>query len=180
MVSYTTVLYNGCDPPLARRRRTGRGKRPPRRLRRWRHGRPDEKGAATMAEPVGPHGHRPPTPLRVSSGFDVLEKWSEHATQVEKNIVHRVLFAIVDRSVFVAHDVVDDVTKTMEFFVLCRCDLTVKIRLHDFESCGIVYVGPTCTAPGLDQAEPRALEAEPEETSDPGTTRERQDTPHRA
>jgi Family of unknown function (DUF6235) len=109
-----------------------------------------------MAEPTGPAGRRPPTPLRVTSGFDLLERWSEQATQAEKNIVHQVLFAVVDRSVFRRYAIVDDVTKTMEFFVLSRCDLTVKIRLHDFGTCGITYVGPTCAAPGLDQAAPEA------------------------
>ncbi len=99
---------------------------------------------------------RPAAPLRMTTGFELLERWSERATQVEKNIVHQVLFAVVDRTVFRDYLVVDDVTKTMEFFVLSRCDLTVKIRVHDFETCGITYVGPTCAAPGLDQAaEPR-------------------------
>jgi hypothetical protein len=130
-----------------------------------------------MTEPVGPARHRPPTPLRVISGFDVLERWSERATQVEKNIVQRVLFAVVERSVFTSFDVVDDVTKTMEFFVLSRCELTVKIRIHDFDSCGIVYVGPTCGAPGLDQAEPATGAAEPQRSSG---RRDREDVSHKA
>ena len=105
------------------------------------------EGVIAMEVPNGPAGRRPPTHLRVISGFDVLERWSEQATQIEKNIVNQVLFAVVDRSVFSRYAIVDDVTKTMEFFVLSKCDLTVKIRLHDFETCGISYVGPTCAAP---------------------------------
>jgi hypothetical protein len=128
-------------------------------------GDPDQKGVIVMAEPIGPGGpqnRRPTTPLRLISGFELLEQWSEQATQVQKNIVHQVLFALTDRSVFNDYVIVDDVAKTMEFFVLARCDLTVKIRIHDFETCGLVYVGPTCAAPGLDQAAPEAKPAEPE------------------
>jgi hypothetical protein len=114
-----------------------------------------------MAEPIEPGGYPPPPSLRLTSGFELFERWSHSATQVEKNIVHQVLFAVTDRSVFKNYMIVDDLTQTMEFFVLCRCDLTVKIRVHDFETCGITYIGPICSAPGLDQAKPDALSAEP-------------------
>jgi hypothetical protein len=137
-----------------------------------------------MAVPIGPAGRRPPTHLRLVSGFDVLERWSERATQIEKNIVHQVLFAVVDRSVFSRYAIVDDVTKTMEFFILSKCDLTVKIRLHDFEACGITYVGPTCAAPGLDRAAPEASAPEasaPESPPDPDASRTEKEkgAPHR-
>jgi Family of unknown function (DUF6235) len=158
MVSYTTVLCNTATAAAAARSPG------------------DKKGAAAMAEPIGPASRRPPTPLRVTSGFDVLEQWSQHATQIEKNIVQRVLFAVVERSVFASYDVVDDVMKTMEFFVLSKCDLTVKIHIHDFDSCGIVYVGPTCAAPGLDQAAP-VVAAVPSDGADRYT---REDSPHQA
>jgi hypothetical protein len=139
-----------------------------------------------MAEPIGPAGpqnRRPPTPLRLISGFELLEQWSAQATQVQKNIVHQVLFAVTDRSVFTDYVIVDDVAKTMEFFVLCRCDLTVKIRVHDFETCGLVYIGPTCSAPGLDQAAPESRPAEPEPSPGPGPDaslpEKEKGTPHR-
>ena len=115
-----------------------------------------------MAVPIGPAGPRSSTPLRLASGMELLERWSEHATQVEKNIVYQVLFAVVDRSVFTDYDIVDDITKPPEFFVIARCDLTVKIRVYDFGSCGVIYIGPTCAAPGLDRAASEAMSSAPE------------------
>jgi hypothetical protein len=134
-----------------------------------------------MAEPIGPASPRPPTPLRLTSGFELLERWSEGATQVEKNVIHRVLFAVTDRTVFKDYVIIDDVTKTMEFFVICRCDLTVKIRIEDFDTCGITYIGPTCAAPGLDQAAPEARAAQPEPEPRPDASQPEQEkgTPHR-
>ena len=118
-----------------------------------------------MAVPTGPAEGWPRSTFRLTSGFKPLDRWSQNASQVEKNVVYQALFAVVSRSVFAQYDVIDDVTKTMEFFVLARCDLTVKIRVHGLDSFGIVYVGPTCDAPGLDQAAPEAA-ADPE-TADP-------------
>jgi len=124
---------------------------------------------------------RPPLPLRVTSGFDLLDQWSEHATQIEKNIIHQVLMAVVDRSVFRDYLIVDDVTKTMEFIVMCKCDLAVKMRIHAFEACGIVYIGPACAVPGLDQAapEPGLAPGTDVEVADVKTEQaEEQDAPH--
>jgi Family of unknown function (DUF6235) len=109
---------------------------------------------AIMDRPIEPSGRRRRCALRLTSGLDVLDAWSQHASPAELNVVARVLFAVTERSVFTTHQVVDDVARTMEFFVLARRDLTVKIRVHGLDSFGIVYIGPTCSAPGLDQAEP--------------------------
>jgi hypothetical protein len=40
----------------------------------------------------------------------------------------------------------------MEFFVLAKCGLSVKIHVHSLESFGVVHVGPATDAPGLDCA----------------------------
>ena len=124
-----------------------------------------------MAIPIRPAGSHPRSLFRLTSGLELLEEWSRNATQVEKNVIDRVLFAVVGRSVFTEYDVVDDIQKTMEFFVLAKCDLTVKIRVHDLDSFGIVYIGPTSDAPGLDQArpegEPFAPERVPDQQRDP-------------
>jgi hypothetical protein len=102
-----------------------------------------------------PEGSRPrPLPFRLSSGLERLDKWSQDATQVEKNVVNRVLFAVTSKTVFSEYVVVDDVVRTMEFFVLAKCGLAIKIRVHGLDSFGIVYIGPTSAAPGLDQAAP--------------------------
>lgn len=123
-----------------------------------------------MAIPNRPAGGRPQPLLRLTSGLDLLDEWSQNATQVERNIVNRVLFAVVSRSVFTEYDVVDDVGKTMEFFVLAKCDLTVKIRVHGLDSFGIVYVGPTYAAPGLDHAREEPAPSAAEQPADPGRT----------
>lgn len=89
--------------------------------------------------------------FRLTSGLEVLDKWSLTAIQAEKNAVNRVLFAVVEKSVFTEYDVVDEAEKTMEFFVFARSDLVVKIHVYDLGSFGIVYVGPAVDAPGLDR-----------------------------
>jgi Family of unknown function (DUF6235) len=95
-----------------------------------------------------------PLQFRLTSGLELLEEWSRSATQVQRNVVNQVLFAVASRDVFSEYAVVDDVTKTMEFFVLAKCDIVVKIRVHGLDSFGIVYVGPAGSAPGLDCAVP--------------------------
>lgn len=97
---------------------------------------------------------RYPSPFRLVSGLKVQDEWSLTATQAEKNAVDRALFAVIDRTVFTEYDVVDDVAKTMEFFIFARPELVVKIRVHDLGSFGIVYIGPAVEAPGLDCAKP--------------------------
>lgn len=97
---------------------------------------------------------RRPLPFCLTSGVDLLEEWSEHATQVQKNLVNQVLFSVARRAVFSEYAVVDDATRAMEFFVLVKCDIAVKIRVHGLDSFGIVYVGPASAAPGLDSAVP--------------------------
>jgi uncharacterized protein DUF6235 len=94
--------------------------------------------------------------FRLTSGLEVLDEWSLTATQAEKNAAHRALFAVVEKTVFTEYDVVDDVKKTMEFFVFARDDLVVKIHVHGLGSFGIVYVGPAVEAPGLDCPRPDA------------------------
>jgi hypothetical protein len=116
-----------------------------------------------MAAPIGSAGRRLPPPFRLTSGLDLLDRWSEQATQIEKNVVHQVLLAVVDRSVFTDHFVVNDATKTMEFFVLAKCELAVKIRVNDLGTGAITYIGPICAAPGLDRVAPAAGSPRPAE-----------------
>jgi hypothetical protein len=87
--------------------------------------------------------------IRLETGLDVLERWNESATQTEKNAVYKALFAIADGSVFKAYRVVDDWQRLNEFFVLVKDNLVVKVRVHSFESYGVVFVGPADQAPGI-------------------------------
>lgn len=98
-----------------------------------------------------PGGQQSLLPMRLTSGIDLLDKWAQDAVQSQKNIVNGLLFSVVEKKVFSDYDIVDDVENHMEFFVLTKVDLAVKIRIYDFETFGIVYVGESGSAPGLDR-----------------------------
>jgi hypothetical protein len=102
-----------------------------------------------MSAFLGPASARPSS-FTVTAGLELLDQWSAHATQAQKNIVSRVIFAVADKTVFADYDVIDDAENHMEFFVLAKNDLIVKIRIDGFDCFGILYIGPSCTAPGLD------------------------------
>jgi hypothetical protein len=116
-----------------------------------------------MSVSPGPVGR--PSLFTVTSGLDLLDEWSAHATQAQKNIVHRVIFSVADKTVFTDYVVIEDVENHMEFFVLAKSDLAVKIRIDDFDSFGILYIGPSSDVQGLDPewaasiSEPSSLSA---------------------
>jgi hypothetical protein len=118
-------------------------------------GQPPGGKVTIMNAPLGPDSARPST-YTVTGGLELLDEWSADATQSQKNIVHRVIFSVADKTVFNDFDVIDDVENHMEFFVLAKNDLAVKIRIEDLDSFAILYVGPSCDAPGLDPASPPA------------------------
>ena len=98
--------------------------------------------------PSRPTGGSEPAALRMVSGFEILEEWFEHAAQSQRNTVSRILLSVAGKSVFSDFDVIDDIAKPGEFFVLTKADLLVKIRIHDPGSFGIVYIGPDDSALG--------------------------------
>lgn len=102
-----------------------------------------------MGMPQQPTGRSEPAAFRMVSGFEILDEWFDQATQPDRNIVARILLSVAGKSVFSDFDVIDDITRPVEFFVLTKVDLTVKIRIHDLSSFGVVYIGPTTSAPGL-------------------------------
>ena len=91
--------------------------------------------------------------FRLDSGWDVLERWSESAGQIEKNAVHKALFAIADRTAFADYEILDAAARSQDVFVLVRKDLVLKVRLRDLDTFEIAYVGPVANAPGLELAE---------------------------
>ena len=115
-----------------------------RSLRRW-----ELEPGATGA------GVRRPA-LRLDSGWDLLERWSATANQIEKNAVHKALFAVVDRTVFRTYETFEDAAQPQEFFVRLREDLVLKIRIRDVDTFGIAYVGSAGRAPGIDLGTGRA------------------------
>lgn len=88
--------------------------------------------------------------FRMDTGISVLENWAEDARQSRKNAVYRALFAVADGTVFRTYRIVDDFQHANEFFVILKDDLVLKVRVHDFDSFGLVYVGPVANAPRLD------------------------------
>lgn len=89
--------------------------------------------------------------LRLTSGFEVLESWSRDADDLAKTAVYEVLFSVTERSVFQDYVVVEVADLPTQFFVLARRNLAVKIQLYSLDTCAVVYIGPACDAPGLDQ-----------------------------
>jgi hypothetical protein len=86
--------------------------------------------------------------LRMDTGLDVLDRWAEHAGNEEKTTIYAALFAMTDRTLLSAYRTVEDEHELSEFFVLLPGKLVLKMRVHSFDSFGVVYVGPRANAPG--------------------------------
>src|SRR5262245_23054127 len=101
--------------------------------------------------------NRPPEPvgsvnqprLRMDTGLEVLDRWAEGANHKEKNAVYAALFAMTDRTLLRTYRIIEDEYELSEFFVLLADGVVLKMRVHSFDSFGIVYVGPHTKAPGL-------------------------------
>lgn len=79
---------------------------------------------------------------RLNLGVRRLERWAATASQIDKNAVYDVLFAVSDGSVFRSHTVLDDVQRAGEFFVLARENVVVKVSIQPFDTFGVLYIGP--------------------------------------
>jgi hypothetical protein len=102
-----------------------------------------------MNHPLEPAGSVNHPLIRMDTGIDVLEKWTETATHREKYTVYPALFAMTERSLLRTYRVIDDEVELSEFFVLLPHDLVIKMRVHSLDSFGLVYIGPRAGAPGL-------------------------------
>ncbi len=100
-----------------------------------------------MSDPLEPSGVANPR-FRMDTGLEVLEEWTADATEEEKDAVYGALFAMTDRTLFGNYQVLDDGMELSEIFVVLREGLVLKLRVHCFDSFGIVYVGPGDRAPG--------------------------------
>jgi hypothetical protein len=96
-----------------------------------------------------PVGSIPATRFRLETGLEVLDEWSETASQAKRNAVYRALFAMGDGSVFSTYRIVDDFQRPNQLFVIVKDDLVLKLRVNCFDSFSIVYIGPTAAAPDL-------------------------------
>jgi hypothetical protein len=104
-----------------------------------------------MNRPVEPVGGNHPG-LRLDTGLNVLDGWAAHANNEEWTAVYAALFAMADRTLLDTHRIIEDEVELSEFFVLLLDDLVVKLRVHSFDSFGVVYVGPAANAPGAGHA----------------------------
>jgi hypothetical protein len=93
-----------------------------------------------MSEYQG-HGTLPRGTFRLETGLDVLAYWAETADQAQKNAVYKALFAMLDGSLLRTYRVIDDFKRPGELFIIVRDDLVLKIRIHCFDSFGIVDLG---------------------------------------
>src|SRR5262245_11230377 len=105
--------------------------------------------AGDMNRPLEPVGRVNQPRLRMDTGVDVLDRWAERANHEEKNAVYAALFAMTDRTLLRAYRIVEDEDELSEFFVLLADELVIKMRVHSFDSFGLVYVGPRAAAPGM-------------------------------
>ncbi|WP_436497736.1 DUF6235 family protein [Actinokineospora sp. HUAS TT18] len=79
--------------------------------------------------------------LKLNLGLSRLEKWAANAGQAEKNALYRALFAVADGTVFRSYKVLDDVSRSGEFFVVVRENLIVKICFREPDVFGVLYIG---------------------------------------
>ena len=101
-----------------------------------------------MNRPIEPTSNVNGPCLRMDTGIEVLESWMDSATQDAKTAVYKALFAMTGRTLLRDYHTVDDDHRLSEFFVLVDDDLVVKMRVHCFDSFGLVYIGPRTQAPG--------------------------------
>ena len=90
--------------------------------------------------------------LRLGSGIDVLNAWTENAREADIEAVADALFAVVERSVYRRYPVIDDSSLARELVVVVRDDLAIRLRLDDVEKFGIVFIGSPGAAIELHRA----------------------------
>ncbi|MFE7132862.1 DUF6235 family protein [Streptomyces sp. NPDC057638] len=100
-------------------------------------------------------GHGPP--LRLHEGWELLERWSGSAGQIDKNAVHKALFAIADRTVFRTYRTFDIPGRPLDFYVLVRERLLLRIRVHRLDAFTIAHVGSVAETPEVDLGTGRAV-----------------------
>lgn len=89
-------------------------------------------------EPVGRVNH---PPVRLDTGVDVLESWAAAAAEHEKELVYGALFAMAGRVLLREYEIVEDEVELSQFAVLLP-GLVLRMRMHSFDSYGIVAIEP--------------------------------------
>jgi hypothetical protein len=82
----------------------------------------------------------PRTRSRLDTGLDVLAEWTSTAEESAAAAVYRALFAMTEGWLLRGYRVVDDLNRPSELFVIVTDDVVLKLRIHSFESYGIVHI----------------------------------------
>lgn len=85
---------------------------------------------------------------QLNAGLDVLDIWSETATQAARNALYRALFAVTDGSVFRFFQTSSHRARPDEVTIYLRADLVVTISQTEADLFDIAYIGPLDGAPG--------------------------------
>jgi Family of unknown function (DUF6235) len=88
----------------------------------------------------------------ITAGLDLLAGWAADATDAQKNIIYRILFAVADHTAAAQYNTLDDAASPAEYFVMGKAGLVVKIHAQAPDSFAITYIGTSEDAPGLDAA----------------------------
>jgi hypothetical protein len=85
---------------------------------------------------------------QLNAGLEVLDTWSETATQAARNTLYRALFAVTDGSVFQFFQTSSHRARPDEVTIYLRADLVVTISQTEADLFDIAYIGPLDGAPG--------------------------------
>lgn len=84
--------------------------------------------------------------LRLGSGTDVLDTWTDTASFADSTAVADALFSIVERTVYFDYPVIDDSEIARELVVVVRDDLAIRIRLDHVDKFSVVFIGSPVVA----------------------------------
>jgi hypothetical protein len=86
---------------------------------------------------------------QLNAGLDLLDEWSETASQAARNTVYRALFAVTDGSLFGSFQTMSHRQRPNELNICLRDDLVVTISRTEPGFFDIAYIGLPARAPGL-------------------------------
>jgi hypothetical protein len=86
---------------------------------------------------------------QLNAGLDLLNEWSETATQAARNTVYSALFAVTDGSVFSSFQTVSHHDRPSELVICLRDDLVVTISLTEPGFFDVAFIGLPELAPSL-------------------------------
>jgi hypothetical protein len=85
----------------------------------------------------------------LNAGLDLLEEWSETASQAARNTVYGALFAVADGSLFTSFQTVSYDDQPSELAICLRDDLVVTISRTEPGFFDIAFIGAPELAPSL-------------------------------